>query len=192
MINIKSGDIIIVNNWDGNFLSAAIRFFTKSWSHTQWGFFPIVSPTQQRDAVFEANLLVGITDWEKTFNNSQLDLRVYRWTRILNIEAATWSLFDDHNDDVYGWWQLPFFVWRWLVQKLHLPKKWAIKNFFPNREICTGIIYIGLLRLNDSTINSILAKFDFNQFTVCPGDIINICEELVRAGLLQRIYNRER
>ena len=91
-ITIKPGDIIIVNNKDGNFLSSAIQFFTKSWSHTAIGFFPFPGrpPVQ---TIFEANLTTGVTDWDKTYGYPELNLRVYRWTKDLGIEKILWKLF---------------------------------------------------------------------------------------------------
>lgn len=92
-MEIKPGDIVIVNNWNGNFLSSAIRFFTKSWSHTAIGFFPFIDSSSMPEEIkrfidevvnsakgniFEANLTVGITDWAKTFNDPDYDVRVYR------------------------------------------------------------------------------------------------------------------
>jgi len=195
MINLKPGDVVIVNNWNGNFLSKSIRFFTKSWSHTALGFFPIVGTSAQvTNTVFEANLLIGITDWEKMFNDSNYDLRVYRWTRSVGIgqEAMCFQQFNEYNANVYGYWQLPYFIWRWICEGLHLPKRFYKKNFFPKNEICTEILYTGFIRLKDMTVNAILAKIGRDQFTVHPGDIIAISEELVKAGMLERIYNRER
>ena len=192
MFNLKPGDIIIVNNWDGNFLSKAIQFFTKSWSHTALGFFPIHRNPLPLQSVFEANLTIEITDWEKVYDDLNYDLRVYRWTRTLPVESVLWELFDKYNGATYGWWQLVYFVWRWVVEKLHLPQRWARKNFFPNREICTEIVYDFLVLLNDSVINVALHKLDRNQNTVHPGDIIEVCEVLCTVGLLERVYNRER
>ena len=189
-INIFPGDIIIVNNKDGNFLSSAIQFFTKSWSHTAIGFFPLPKfPPLQ--TIFEANLTTGITTWNATYNNLDLDLRVYRWTKDLGIEKIVWEIFDAYNGNTYGGAQLLWFVWRWIVEKLHLPIRWARKNFFPNKEICTEVVYAAFKKLNNPIVNVALEKLNKDQNTVHPGDIIFICEELRKAGLLEIIYARE-
>jgi hypothetical protein len=188
---LNPGDIIIMNNWDGNFLSKAIRFFTKSWSHTALGFFDMGFHAKTAQTVFEANLTVGITDWERAYGYDALDLRVYQWAKPVDPQIV-WELFDKYNGNVYGWWQLIYFIWRWIVEGLHLPKRWAHKNFFPNREICTELIYVLMERKNEVGVAAVLAMLDRDQNTVHPGDIIWACEELVKLGVLNRTYNRER
>lgn len=190
-MNIKPGDIIVVNNRDGNFLSSAIRFFTNSWSHTAIGFFDMSRDPFPVQTIFEANLTTGITDWQKTFSDMHCDLRIYRWTKELGIEKICWKLFDDYNGNIYGASQLVYFIWRWVVEKLHLPYRWAKKNPFPNKEICTEIIYVAFAKLENDTVNAALVQLNRDQNTVHPGDIIEICEMLVSVGLLRRIYNRE-
>lgn len=190
-ITIFPGDIIIVNNHDGNFLSSAIQFFTKSWSHTAIGFFPIKRKENTVQTVFEANLTTGITDWDKTFDYPKYDLRIYRWTKDIGMEKIVWELFDSYNGNTYGWWQLLWFIWRWIVEGLRFPTRWARKNFFNNREICSEVVYVALEKLNNPTVNAALERLDRDQNTVHPGDIIFICEDLCSAGLLELIYNRE-
>jgi len=189
-IAIKPGDIIIVNNKDGNFLSSAIQFFTKSWSHTAIGFFPFPGkfPVQ---TIFEANLTTGITEWDKTYDDLQYDLRVYRWTKDIGIEKILWEIFSEYNGNIYGWGQLLWFVWRWVVEKINLPTRWARRNFFPDKEICTEVVYVVFKKLNNPTVNAALEKLNKDQNTVHPGDIIFICEELRKAELLELIYARE-
>lgn len=192
MINLKTGDIIIVNNWNGSFLSKLIRFFTNSWSHTAIGFFDLPRNPLPVQTIFEANLTTGITDWAKLFDDIDYDLRVYRWTQPVEIERICWELYDSYNGNIYGWWQLLYFVWRWIVEKLHLPQRFARKNFFPNQEICTELIYVALAKLQNDKVNAVLAKINRDQNTVHPGDIMEICEMLVKEGLLTRTYVRER
>jgi len=189
--NIKPGDIIIVNNFAGSFLSKAIRFFTNSWSHTALGFFDFPrKPSQQM--MLEANLLVTLSGWDKDDENTHIDLRVYRWKKKNIPDKILWEMFDTYNGNVYGWWQLLYFVWRWIVEKLSLPRRWALKNFFPNDEICTEIVYVALTKINDPVVNAALARLSRDQNTVHPGDIISICEDLCKAGVLEMVYNRER
>lgn len=189
---IKPGDIIIVNNWNGNFLSKAIRFFTKSWSHTAVGFFDIPRNPLAQQTIFESNLLTGITSWEKTFDDPNCDVRIYRWKKKVNITPVLWSVYDSYNGNTYGAWQLLYFVWSWLVNKMHLPKRWAKKNFFPNLEICTEILYQVFSKLDDTVVNGALGRLGKDQNTVHPGDIILICEDLCRIGVVEVVYNRER
>jgi len=187
ILKIIPGDIIIVNNRDGNFLSKSIQFFTKGWSHTAFGFFDL--PKTQ--TIFEANLTTGITDWKKTYHTETLDLSVYRWVKpTADMEKIMWALYDKYNGNVYGWGQLLYFIWRWAVESLGLPRRWAKKNFFPNNEICTEIIYVGLELMGDPVVNSVLAKLDRDQNTVHPADIVWICDELVALGKMKNVYER--
>ena len=186
-------DVIIVNNFDGNFLSKAIRFFGKSWSHTANGWFDIVHSGIASQTVFEANLLIGPTDWETTFNDPDYDIRVYQWVNhTKKMDEVAWELYKRYNADSYGAGQLLWFIWRWMVEGLHLPARWARKNFIPNSEVCTEVVYMGFKLLEDPVVNSVLARLNRNQDTVNPGDIIWVCEELIKLGLMKRTYNRER
>lgn len=186
-------DVLIVNNFDGNFLSAAIRFFGKSWSHTANGWFDIVHSGIVSQTLFEANALINVTDWETTFNDPVYDIRIYQWVnRTEKMDAVAWELYKRYNNDSYGVGQLFWFTWLWIVQGLHLPSRWAKKNFIPNSEVCTEVVYMGFKLLDNPIINEVLARLNRDQNTVAPGDIIWICEELVKAGLMIRTYNRER
>ena len=193
-MNINPGDILIVDNRKGGFLSAAIRFFTNSWSHTALGFFPIVTRFGTFQTIFEANFTTGITEWGKTFNNKDMRLKVYRWTKDVGMEKALLSLFASYNGNTYGAFQLLWFIWRWVVEKLHLPRRWQGKNFFPNNEICTEVVYVALAKLNNQFVNDVLASlkdaYGLDQNSVHPGDIMMICEALRNAGLLELVYER--
>jgi len=192
-IPIKPGDIILINNWAGGFLSSAIRFFTKSWSHSAIGFYRLASnvlpPIQ---TIFEASTTVHVTDWARVYNDENLDLRVYRWTKPMPVEPILQKVFESYNGNTYGIFQVLWFVWRWVIEKLHLPKRWARKNFFPNHEICSEVVYVGLKELNNPIVNIALAKLNRDQNTVHVGDIMFICDELVKMGILEQVYNRQR
>lgn len=193
--SLQPGDIIIVNNLEGGFFSSAIRFFTNSWSHTALGFFPFVNMRVPSATVFEANLTVGITDWYNKIDDLNENLRVYRWTTSelsKKMQDNLWTLYDKYNGNTYGVFQILYFVWRWICEKLHFPKRWYRKNFFPDKEICTEIVYVSFTLMTDSNVSAALSKLDRDQNTVHPGDIIDICEFLCELKCLERVYNRER
>jgi|WetSurSiteA1Bulk_404760.scaffolds.fasta_scaffold41318_1 hypothetical protein len=189
---INPGDIIIVDNYNGNFLSKAIRFFTNSWTHTAVGFVNIPRNPLAEQMLFEANIMVGLTAWDKTFDDYGMDVRVYRWKKKVASEKAVWEIFDAYNGNTYGFAQLLWFVWRWVIEKLHLPKRWAVYNFFPGNEICTEVVYVFFKKLNDTVVNGALQRLGRNQNSVHPGDIIAICEDLCKVDALEMVYNRQR
>jgi hypothetical protein len=188
---IKPGDIIIVNNRGNSFFSKAIRFFTSvPWSHTALGFFDVPRNPFRVQTIFEANLTTGVTDWDKTYNDMSIDLRIYRWKVKVDSAPILWRLFNKYNGNAYGFFQIVWFMWRWVVEKVHLPTRWARKNFFNDREICTEVVYVFFKELNDINVNAVLQKLNRDQNTVHPGDILFICEELRKLDVLELVYNR--
>lgn len=187
---IFPGDVIFVNNKDGNFLSKAIRFFTRSpWSHCALGFFNLSGGEQ---TIFEANLTVSVTPWEDTANNPRYDVLVYRWIKHARYaEQAMWSVYHKYVGNTYGWAQLLWFVWRWIVTGLHLPARWARKNFFPDNEICSEVEFVGMLLTTDTpVVTSVILGQGYDQNAVHPGDILGICKTLEQMGVMQKVYER--
>jgi hypothetical protein len=187
---INPGDVIFVNNRDGNFLSKAIRFFTGSpWSHCALGFF---NQQNGEQTIFEANLTVSVTPWERTAANPHYDVMVYRWLKhARNAEKAMWSVYHKYVGNTYGWAQLFWFMWRWMVTGLHLPARWAHKNFFPDNEICSEVEFVGMLLTTDSPI--VVAAINiqgYDQNAVHPGDILKICQNLEGMGVMKKVYER--
>lgn len=187
---ILPGDIIFVNNKDGNFLSKAIRWFTRSpWSHCALGFFNQMNGEQM---IFEANLTVNATPWVRTADNPLYDVMVYRWIKHgRNAEQAMWTVYHKYVGNTYGWAQLLWFVWRWMVTGLRLPARWAHKNFFPDNEICSEVEFVGMLLTTDSpSVTSVIHRRGYDQNAVHPGDIFDICLELEQMGVLKKVYER--
>lgn len=191
-VDVQPGDIVIVNNWDGNIFSRLIRFFAHSWSHTAIGFFPLVGDVSRRSTVFESNLTTGITDWQRMFYGPEYDLRVYRWRDRTEVDNMCWALYEKYNGNTYGFAQLLWFVWRWLVESLRLPARWAHKNFFLNKEICTEVVYVGLRLMHNPVVDALLDLEGRDQNTVHPGDIDAVCRALVERATLDIVYERVR
>lgn len=142
---VQPGDIVLVNNRNGNLLSKLIRWVTGSvWSHTAVGFFPLrVLPDLTISQIFEANLSVCATSWVALVNDKQMDIRVYRIKQLDPVTAQDFlaKLYVVHNNTTYGFFQLFFFLWRRLVELLRVPRRWALHNPFTGNRICTGVIY---------------------------------------------------
>jgi hypothetical protein len=187
---ITPGDVVVVNYFGGSFFSSSIRFFSKGWSHTAVAFFDSVRPAPQ---LFEADVAVMTTEWRNKIDNPDYDVRVYHWVKQpANMEEILWTIYDKYNGNTYGFFQIPWFMWRWIVTGLHLPARWARKNFFPNNEICTEVIYVMFKLLQDKDVDAALLKNNRDQNTVWPADITFICDELVKAGRMVMSFNRER
>jgi hypothetical protein len=182
---VKPGDIILVNNHNGNILSKLIRWVTGgNWSHTAVGFFPLkVLPDLEVKQIFEANLLVDATSWVALQNDPDCDVRVYRIRQLDVVTAQDFlaRLYVEWNNTAYGWYQLPWFVYRRAIELLRLPRRWALYNWFPKGRVCTGIIYDFLdqvrnwaestARYEDKLGNSVESPFYFSKMKLA--DVLN-------------------
>lgn len=208
------GDVILTSNPSG-LLSKLIRFFAKTpWSHSALGFFPY-HPVRNgnyhlgaQELVFEANLTVSLSSVEDVIGGpgKLKPARVYRFSNAIIaemgklIDEAMSIVFFQYNGHTYGFAQLFWFVWRWIVEGLGLPRRWAVYNFFPGGEICTEVVYryFEILSENDTPgwtawtrqLKSVLDKLGRNRDAVHPGDIEFICDELVKRGLMIVVYEK--
>lgn len=198
---VEPGDIVLVNNTKGGILPALIRFITgRPWSHTAVGSLPLHALVEQKayDQVFEANLLCMQTLFYDYRKNSFMGLRVYRFRDL----PMSWAericvmQLDHYNGEVYGFAQLLWFVYRRLIELLHLPTRWAVYNFFPKNRICTEVVweYLGALRYGMvGTPTAIFLAQALNlrdQNSVHPGDIEDIMQSCVRLGYADVVYER--
>ena len=189
-MNILPGDILILNNMDGNFLSKSIRFFSgEPWSHTGVVFFPFLGGPETGN-IFEADLLIKTTDWQSLVDDPYYDLRVYRWKNQMNISPALLSVFKQFDGMLYGEMMLLWFIWAWIVKKLHLPLRWAIHNFFPGRGICTKVVYVFLQDLHDMYVTTAMSLVGKDENTVAPANIMAICDELCFNGFMELVFTQ--
>ncbi len=142
------GDFAVCNSypkdWGGKFLSWAIRFFGgANLTHTLAFLGRETNGTHTDELVFEADLLV-----KRTAVGNTSVVTWFHWRDEIQAAAAeaVWQIKQEHDGELYGMAQLPWFIWLWLVEKLHLPKRWAIHNVFHSGDICTGIVYLILER----------------------------------------------
>ena len=184
---------LILNNTPGGFLQKAIRVFShgKPLTHTAVGFFPFVDgPTTGN--IFEADLLVCVSDWADCLQNPHYDLKVYRWASPpSNLSAVLWDVHHRFNLRVYGGMQFPYYMWRWLVEVLHLPCRWAIKNFFPKNAVCTGIVFTVLQLVQDDYCRDAIARNGRNVFTCRPDDIEAICDDMQQHGHMVAVFEQQ-
>lgn len=194
---IRPGDIVLVNNHKG-ILPKLIRFVTGSvWSHTAVGFFPLyVSGDRRVQQVFEANLVVHATSWANLRANPDLDIRVYRLDGLDTdaVEEVMATMYLNYNGSTYGWGQLPWFIFRRALEILHLPRRWAIYNWFPKGRICTGVTYDFLMGIRDSCIRHTqiaLFRSDLNYLrpqSLHPKDVERIMDFVSDYGAARIVY----
>jgi hypothetical protein len=146
----KSGDFAVCNSypkdWGGAFLSWAIRFFGGAkLTHTLAYLGEETNGDRTDGLVFEADLLVKRTSVEDT---SVVTWFHWKDPMIQSVAAeAIWQIRKEHDGELYGMTQLPWFIWLWIVEKLHLPARLAIHNVFHSGDICTGIVFLFLERI---------------------------------------------
>ncbi len=178
---MTAGDIILVDGGH-NFLSKAIKFFARSnWSHTALGAFRYDGD----DMVFEAEELVILDFWNGGKNRTAF--QVYSWSRPDHQQAAAEVvdvLTRELNGKIYGFAQLLWFVYRWIIKSLRLPHRLAVHNWFPGGRICTEVVYIAI----EGTCTKIGYPFyyEYDSNAVTPADIEQICERLEMKGLLRK------
>lgn len=134
----RTGDVYLWNAVRGGFLSSAIRFFTRSgFSHSSIGWF-IGGEVQ---AQLEANLLVGLNPL--VTGDPEYTHKRYRFRAIPEEVLAVWvrHLWQEFSGKQYGVLQLPWFVWRWLLQHVLKVKKEFHHTWFPNGTICSELVY---------------------------------------------------
>jgi hypothetical protein len=197
---VEPGDIVLVNNKEGGILPALIRFITgRPWSHTAVGSLPLHALVEQKAyaQVFEANLLCMQTLWNDYLNDG-MRVRVYRFRDVPMawVERVCKYQLDHYNGEVYGFAQLLWFVYRRVIELLHLPTRWARYNFFPKHRICTEVVweFLGAFRYGTpGTPRSIFLAQALNlrdQNSVHPGDIEDIMQSCVRLGYADVVYER--
>jgi hypothetical protein len=153
------------------------------------------SDGQTDKLVFEADLLVKRTNIINTSVH-----KWYHWTDPVVQKAMEMALIDIikwHDGDTYGISQIPWFIWLWTVEKLHLPSRWAKHNIFLSGEICTGIVYLVLMRglaylrflkyTKVDELASIITANGRDYRSQRPVDIEQIGINVVKAGFAEEL-----
>lgn len=208
---MRSGDFILVKSYvpkgiKGWFtLGGQIQFWTKptnpnKWTHTAQGIRPYGYPNEQEDQIFEALELSVTTLWKQYQNDPSVHYKVYQWKdiRVQQIfDNCSNIVFHDLNHAWYGFAQLLYFIWRGTIERFHLPKRMAKKNFFPGGRICTEDVWKSLHPGSEEAIKQFPSKafeyvinYYYGMNCVHPGDIENMLEELRKAGLMEVIEEK--
>jgi len=171
----KPGDIVVFNNQRHDFYSEAQRIFTRMpYTHTA-----VVMPLYEEEIpLLSADLVVTLTTWDKYISQRGMLYWVFSppdSERLTNEELM--GMYKKYIDDVYGFSQTLYFVYRWLMETFHKDVRKA-HNPFPNGDICSELGYNGLkiMATRNAKLGGILNEW--NQNTVSSGDIFNICTRI--------------
>jgi len=144
---MKPGSFAVKNSPCNNLLSCAIKIFGRSkYTHTLVYLGNLSSDLFKatESLIFEADLLVKMS-WITAADDSTWF--IWKDDKIAAaIAEATWEIAHQKDGELYGWTSLGWFIWLWLVEGLHLPKRLAVHNLFLSGDICTGIVYMILVR----------------------------------------------
>jgi hypothetical protein len=151
---MNSGDIILMPAGDSWF-SQLIAFFGRSkWSHVAVTAGEWRCATGAWNAILEAQLLVKLTLTGPAptvvLDGAAPGTVVISWLPdwLRNVAAEeTERLVRELDGKDYGYASLVWFIWRWSVEKLHLPKRWAIHNWFPGGRVCSEVARLLLDRI---------------------------------------------
>jgi hypothetical protein len=191
---MNPGDIILVPAGSG-ILSRLIKFFGRSkWSHVAIEAGRLACGKLGAALVFEADLLCKLTFFN-TVSDSPIGISVYSWRPdwLQHLAAdEAFQLARQLDGKEYGILSLTWYPWRWLVEKLHLPRRWAVHNWLPGGTVCTEIACVLLDRLatleaelrSTLAIQQALTAMGYDSNAVTPLDIQKVCESLVNIGYM--------
>lgn len=185
-MELKPGQIGFSYN-STSWLSKLIAFFTRSeWSHT----FLLTRPVShlQTVAVQEANTIVRVVPFGK-FYADKVEQKWEIWeVKGLNqadMDAALSLCFDRYSGVTYGFLQLPWFIWRWLNEKLGRDIR-KTRNPWSKGIICSELVFEFLHVIGKGDL---LADLQTN--TVHPEDLLRIFkahpEMFARVGSSQEV-----
>ena len=175
------GQIILFNNLHFDIFSIGQRFFTEQpYTHTAF----IVPPALGVEWYYGAEQLAVIRPISYFENDTKKLYQMYLpkvWTdeQILN---ALRKLYTKFGAEKYGYWQILWFMFRWLMSKWPFKKdvrKWH--NFFPNHVICSELGWWYLWFLYEEQPDLTELKDELNQWssdTIHSGDIHTIINNL--------------
>ena len=135
------------------------------------------------------------TDWDLTFGALALvklsywkpmpRYRIYGWKSPNDQDTAAQvldAMIPELDGKLYGIQQYFFFGWRKLCNSLHLPKHWAIHQWFNGDYICTTVVNTLIRRVTERI--GVQADYPYGKGALTPLDIVNICEQLVAKGVM--------
>ena len=154
----------------GNWLSKIISFFTESkFSHS----FLIFEDIFGEPSVIEASEKVQIVPFARNYiENPNEYFEIFKIKDGLvteeDINKALLEVYNHESGDLYGFLQLPWFIWRWLCTKIGFDIK-NEKNWSASGTICSKLVWTYLISL-PPVISSLFSEFKEGN-SVSPQDI---------------------
>lgn len=162
--------------------SYAIKWYTQLWkpadmpfdkipTHVSIGKVP-VGTVGERYIIFESEETQKISRWD----NPHYSFVYLKDGKPFFDEKIFWSHVDSGEKRPYAFFQLLFFIWRYLMKKYF--KKEVKKNWFTNDEVCSEWGYIDMMDYQNKYKLfkfSILKLRHYNQNTFAPIDCYNVC-----------------
>jgi hypothetical protein len=171
----KCGSIDILNNLDGNFLSKAIRFFTKSQvSHCDF----TMGRLMREESVLSAQELMSVLPLKTYIYNPDYVFTIYEIQQVseTELEQMVNSLYVDYAGKLYGFGQLLWFTYRWVAELFHKDVR-KQDNWFGKNAICSELVYLLLCKIAKKRFPELEECLQqFNQNTITPADVQKIVE----------------
>lgn len=149
----------------------AIMFFSKSkWSHSFVTFFPVGG----MPSVIEAGHAVQTVPFDRYRLNGNLSYEVYQIVGVdeESVSNALRRVFVDYSGGVYGYFQLLWFVWRWLNSFVGRSVE-REANWFPSGKICSELVYDYESQVSGIFVEEV-ARMGLTENTVTPQDLYEI------------------
>jgi hypothetical protein len=158
---MKLGQIALINSpgpWYS--LRGLIRFFTKKkgvppFTHSAIGINQVLGEEFVREAVY----CITSQPWNNYINDTKVEYEVYEISDLPDglLEKILIQRYREHAEDIYGYFQLLWWVCRWFFNIFGI-KLSNQHNPFPDGTICSEEIWDILSMLNDNEIWYYLKK----------------------------------
>ncbi len=173
---VQSGNVVVFNVKHGGFFETAQRFFTGMlYTHAAIGFGEVTG----YESVFEALFAIAITPFERTRNNTDIDFEVWSLKGVPreHIDAAIHNAYLRFAGEEYGFFQILWFIYRWLNAKLGRDVR-KEGNWFPDHLICSEVVYKFLwdVSADAPSLRTKLNEWNSNSFHA--GDVHTVCTAL--------------
>jgi hypothetical protein len=183
------GSIILVQNNEGHFLSNAIKFFTKraakkygveNWTHSMF----YVGKFFNEDFVFSAEAAQSIMPLKK-FQKPKVKYVIYKINdniKAEDLDNLIKDFFLNYAGDTYGFFQLFWFIYRWIAEIIGLDVR-KKNNWFPTGDICSEMTFRFLTKRLEYSNKNVIIKNVLNKLnewtenTIHPVDLAYIIKK---------------
>ena len=175
--NFKCGDIVLLNRIgrSSSWYSKLIRFFTKRpYTHCA----VVIHNVLDMPSVISSDKCVNIIPLQKHLDELDTQIEIFSLVDINDekAESILRVLYSKYSGEIYGYSQLLFFIYRWLMSIFGIDVK-NNKNIFTNGQICSEVVYRFLkYTYGDNMIfQNVMNQYNYN--TVHTGDISDIIKQ---------------